>query len=88
MTDSPFVTIHEMAKFLGTTAGSIRTMLTRDPTQLPPRFSAPGKRIVWHREDVDEWVEKRRKLAKALALSQQPKVGNIHLIKSRSIYAR
>jgi predicted DNA-binding transcriptional regulator AlpA len=88
MTDSPFITIKEMAQFLGTSTGSIRTMLCRDPGQLPPRFSGPGKRIVWHRDDVEEWVKQKRKTAKARVLGQQPRVGSIRLVGSRPTYAR
>jgi len=88
MVESPFMTLKDMAQFLGTTPAKIKSDLTRYPHRLPPKFSLPGERIVWHKDDVEHWVTQRRKQAKALALSQQPRVGSIRLTGSRSTYGR
>jgi len=79
--ESPFMDINELATFLGCPVSFIKYNLHRAPHKLPPRFSKPYERCMWHREDVDSWVTKRREESQARALSQRPKAGSIHLTK-------
>lgn len=88
MGDSPFMTAQELADFLNIPARRIKEYAGREPFRLPPRFSKPGQTLMWHKDDVTEWVEKQRRESKALALSQRQRVGNIRLVGSRSSYAR
>jgi hypothetical protein len=78
--ESPFMHTEELAEFLKIPVKQVKAYATREPHRLPPRFSKPGQRLLWHRDDVTEWVERQRRESKARALSQLPRVGNIRML--------
>jgi len=82
MADTPFLGINELAELLQRTPGSIRNQIFRDPGSLPPRFSKPGERMLWHRDDVEAWIAKRREESQARVQGQRRKAGSRLLVES------
>lgn len=60
MTDlDPFLYVRDMAILLNRKESTIRSDVTRRPHTLPPITKLPGSnRVRWHRQVVDEWIEK------------------------------
>jgi predicted DNA-binding transcriptional regulator AlpA len=55
------LTIEDLAFILNRSPATIATEITKTPEKLPPRIRLPGsRRVLWLKEDVDEWLNKYR----------------------------
>lgn len=74
--ESPFMNAEQLAAYLNTSVKHLKEVAKRRPQELPPRFSRPGQPMMWHRDDVTAWVERRRKESRARELSRRPWAGS------------
>ena len=52
------LTVDDLAKILGRSAGTIKNQHSQHPYKLPPVCRIPGAgRLLWRREDVDRWLQ-------------------------------
>ena len=59
MDTDPFLYVHDLAVLLNRKVSTVRSDVTRRPHTLPPITRLPGSnRVRWHRQVVDEWIEK------------------------------
>lgn len=53
------LTIEQLSTYIHKTVSSIRSDVSRNPKALPPICRLPHtKRLLWRREDVDNWIAK------------------------------
>lgn len=51
------LTIEQLSTYIHKTVSSIRSDVSRNPKALPPICRLPHtKRLLWRREDVDNWI--------------------------------
>ena len=64
--DVNFFDVQQMARYLGTTEGALRSAIQRqrrgEDVALPPPMKVKG-RICWSRTQVEEWVQQEREKA-------------------------
>jgi len=58
--ESPFLTAEELAQVLRVPVQFVKRNASYKPELLPPRFNHPGKKVLWHRDDVTAWIEAGR----------------------------
>lgn len=58
--ESPFFTTSELAEYLRLSPIYVQQTSAMRPHLLPPRFNHPGRRLLWHKDDVLAWVEAGR----------------------------
>lgn len=60
MSEKQVYSLHEVAAILGMTESAFRGQLHRDRNRVekavPQPFRRIGKRLVWRKHDVDEWL--------------------------------
>jgi predicted DNA-binding transcriptional regulator AlpA len=55
------LTIEELSGILKMEVGTIRTLSSKSPEYLPPRFKMPGRgKLLWLEQDVIEWINNCR----------------------------
>ncbi|EFG3097720.1 helix-turn-helix domain-containing protein [Escherichia coli] len=55
------LTIREVAELTGISVGSIRRYIGKPDTNLfPMPFSERGKKLLWHRHEIEEWMNRPR----------------------------
>lgn len=52
--------VPEMARLLGRTEAAIRAAALREVDWLPKPMTGMGRRVCWHKRDVDKFLEDRR----------------------------
>lgn len=60
MAKSPVLTIDEAADYLGLSVGNLNKMRM---TIGGPLFIKLGRRVVYHQDDLDAWIESNRRLS-------------------------
>ncbi len=60
MAKSPVLTIDEAADYLGLSVGNLNKMRM---TIGGPLFIKLGRRVVYHQDDLDAWLESNRRLS-------------------------
>lgn len=58
--ESPFLTAEELAAYLRLSHSYVQQSASSRPDMLPPRFNHSGRRLLWHKDDVDAWIEAGR----------------------------
>ncbi|HAY0317925.1 TPA: helix-turn-helix domain-containing protein [Escherichia coli] len=60
-TNPNILTIREVAELTGISVGSIRRYIGKPDTNLfPMPFSERGKKLLWHRHEIEEWMNRPR----------------------------
>jgi excisionase family DNA binding protein len=54
--ESPFMTTEELAAYLRLSPMYVQQSASMRPHMLPPKFNHPGRRLLWHKDDVDAWI--------------------------------
>lgn len=63
------LTIEDLATLLNRSPATIATEVTKFPNKLPPRIKLPGsRRVLWLKEDVEEWINAYRPITDSSAL--------------------
>jgi predicted DNA-binding transcriptional regulator AlpA len=53
--------IEQLAKILDISEATLRKKLCVEPESLPPRLKLPkGRKVLWLKDDVEEWLRSHR----------------------------
>ncbi|EEV2838148.1 helix-turn-helix transcriptional regulator [Escherichia coli] len=60
-TNPNILTIREVSELTGISVGSIRRYIGKPDTNgFPMPFSERGKKLLWHRHEIEEWMNRPR----------------------------